>query len=163
AQTESFPDPLEPVNRVTFAVNQKIDDWFFDPITRGYRFVVPAPARRAVRRVLANLDAPVTFVNDVLQLEPRDAAVTVAACVVNSPVGVAGVFDVAGDYRELPPHESDFGQTLALTGLPSGPYLVIPLVGPTNIRDGTGFAVDLLFRPTTYLFTPGGAVLVSGF
>ena len=157
-----FPDPLEPVNRVTFAVNQKLDRWVIDPFTRAYRFVVPAPARRALRRALVNLDAPVTVMNDVLQLEPRDAAVTVARFVMNSTVGVLGFLDFAEDVAHLHGHESDFGQTLALTGIPSGPYLVLPVLGPNNVRDFTGYAVDFLFRPTTYLLTPGGAFVVTG-
>jgi phospholipid-binding lipoprotein MlaA len=163
SEPAGFPDPLEPVNRVTFQVNQQIDRWFFEPITRAYRWAVPAPARRAVRRALVNLDAPVTFVNDVLQLEPRDAAVTAARFVVNSTVGIAGLFDVAATYANLPGHESDFGQTLALAGVPSGPYLVLPVLGPNTTRDTAGYAVDFLFRPTTYLITPGGQVLLSGF
>ncbi len=159
----NFPDPLEPMNRAVFAVNRKLDRWVFDPITRVYRFVVPAPGRRALRRALANLDSPVTFVNDVLQFEPRDAAVTATRFVINTTAGVVGLFDVAGDYAHMPGHVSDFGQTLALSGVPSGPYLILPLLGPNDVRDVTGDAVDFLFRPTTYLLTPGGAVVLSGF
>jgi phospholipid-binding lipoprotein MlaA len=158
-----FPDPFEPVNRGTFAVNRKLDDWVIEPITKFYRFCVPTPARRAVRRALVNLDAPVTFVNDVLQLEPVDAAVTATRFVVNTTVGVAGLFDVAGDLIDLKGHQSDFGQTLALTGIPSGPYLIIPLLGPNNTRDFAGYVVDFLFRPTTYLLTPGGTIVLTGF
>jgi phospholipid-binding lipoprotein MlaA len=163
AEPPGFPDPFESVNRVTFAFNRHVDRWVFAPITRAYRFVVPAPARRAVRRAFINLDAPVTFVNDILQLEPRDAAVTVARFVVNTTAGIGGLFDVAGDYAHLTGHESDFGQTLALSGLPSGPYLIIPVLGPNSARDTTGYIVDFLFRPTTYLLTPGGTVVLSGF
>jgi phospholipid-binding lipoprotein MlaA len=163
AEPPGFPDPFEGVNRITFEFNRKVDRWVFDPITRAYRFVVPAPARRAVRRAFVNLDAPVTFVNDILQLEPRDAAVTLARFVVNTTVGIGGLFDVAGDYADLAGHESDFGQTLALAGMPSGPYLVIPVLGPNSARDTTGYVVDFLFRPTTYLLTPGGTVVLSGF
>ena len=158
-----YPDPLEPINRYTFRFNRQVDRWVFEPITRAYRFVVPAPARRAVRRVFVNLDAPVTFVNDVLQLEPRDAAVTVARFVINTTVGIGGLFDVAGDYMHLEGHESDFGQTMALSGMPSGPYLIVPVLGPNSTRDATGYLVDIMFRPTTYLLTPGGTVLISGF
>lgn len=163
SEPPGYPDPLEPVNRAVFAFNRKVDHWVLEPITRVYRFVVPAPARRAVRRAFVNLDSPVTFVNDILQLEPRDAAVTATRFVVNTTVGVVGLFDVAGTLPVLEGHESDFGQTLALSGLSSGPYLVLPVLGPTNVRDGTGYMVDFLFRPTTYLLTPGGAVFVSGF
>ncbi len=163
AEPEGFPDPLEPVNRLTFAVNRQIDRFFFEPITKAYRFVVPAPARRAVRRAFLNLDAPVTFVNDVLQFEPKDAAVTVVRFAMNTTAGVGGLFDVAADWAHLEGHESDFGQTLALSGMPSGPYLMLPLLGPNTARDATGYLVDFLFRPTTYLLTPGGTVLITGF
>ncbi len=163
AEEPGFPDPFEGVNRATFAFNRQVDRFFIDPMARAYRFVVPAPARRAVRRALINLDAPVTFVNDVLQLEPRDAAVTVTRFVLNTTVGVVGLFDVAKDLAKLEGHESDFGQTLALSGIPSGPYLVIPVLGPNTVRDVTGWAVDILFRPTTYLLTPGGSFFLTGF
>src|SRR5262249_52924113 len=126
----------------------------FDPITRAYMFVVPRQGRLAVRRVLANLNEPVVFVNDLLQLEPGDAAVTLTRFAVNTTVGLAGIFDVAV-HGGLPGHSSDFGQTLALCGVPSGPYLIFPVVGPTTARDGTGYLVDVLFRPYTYFLGPG--------
>jgi phospholipid-binding lipoprotein MlaA len=157
-----LPDPFERVNRATFTFNRQVDRFFIDPLARAYRFVVPAPARRGVRRALLNLDAPVTFVNDVLQLEPGDAAVTAARFLLNTTVGVAGFLDVAKELADLEGHESDFGQTLALSGAPSGPYLVIPILGPNTARDATGWVVDILFRPTTYLLTPGGSFFLTG-
>ena len=162
-EQHGFPDPLETINRYTFRFNRHVDRWVFEPITDAYRFLVPAPARRAVRRVFVNLDAPVTFVNDILQLEPRDAAVTAARFVINTTAGVGGLFDVAAEFADLEGHESDFGQTLALSGMPSGPYLIVPVLGPNSTRDATGYLVDIMFRPTTYLLTPGGTVLISGF
>src|SRR5262249_54589619 len=95
--------------------------------------------------------------------EPHDAGVTVVRFVMNSTVGVAGFFDVAADWADLHGHESDFGQTLALSGLPSGPYIILPVLGPNDARDATGYVVDFAFRPTTYLITPGGTVLITGF
>jgi len=159
AQPMGFPDPLEKVNRCTFRANLVVDRFVLDPVASAYAFVVPAPGRRAVRRALANLNAPATFVNDVLQLEPRDAGVTVARFALNTTVGVAGIFDVA-EKIGLERHDSDFGQTLALAGLPSGPYVVLPVLGPTTARDGTGYLVDFLFRPTTYFLAPA-TLLVS--
>jgi phospholipid-binding lipoprotein MlaA len=156
------PDPLEKLNRVTFALNLRLDRWVFDPVTRAYKFVVPGPARRAVRRALANLNSPSVFVNDVLQLEPLDAAVTAGRFVINTTAGVAGLVDVA-ERIGLAGHHSDFGQTLALCGVPSGPYLMLPAVGPTFARDGVGYLVDVFFRPTTYLFTPAGEFVLSAF
>jgi phospholipid-binding lipoprotein MlaA len=157
------PDPFESVNRATFGFNRQFDRFVFEPITKVYRFIVPGVMRRGLRRALVNLDAPVTLVNDVLQLEPRDAAVTVARFVVNSTAGVAGFMDVADWNLGVKGHESDFGQTLALAGVPTGPYLMLPILGPNNARDTVGYVVDFLFRPTTYLITPGGQVILSGF
>jgi phospholipid-binding lipoprotein MlaA len=148
-----FPDPLEPMNRLTLRLNLGIDRWFMGPLTRSYQFVVPAPARRAVRRVLTNLNSPSIFVNDLLQLEPGAACVTAFRFGINTSFGLVGIFDVA-DKLGIEGHASDFGQTLALVGLPSGPFLMLPVVGPTTARDGTGYLVDFLFRPTTYVLTP---------
>jgi phospholipid-binding lipoprotein MlaA len=153
------PDPFERGNRLTFALNRRLDRWLFDPVTRAYAFVVPDPARQAVRRALANLGSPAVFVNDVLQLVPSDAAVTAGRFAVNTTVGVVGLFDVASRLG-LEEHVSDFGQTLALYGLPTGPYLVVPAVGPTSVRDAAGYLVDLAFRPTTYIFGLGAALVV---
>lgn len=149
-----FPDPFEGVNRATFRLNLKIDRWVFDPVTRTYAFLVPRVGRQAVRRVLANLNAPVVFVNDVLQIEPADAAVTATRFVVNTTVGLLGIFDVAA-LGGLGGHASDFGQTLALCGVPSGPYVIIPVAGPTTARDGVGYLVDFVFRPYAYFLGPG--------
>jgi phospholipid-binding lipoprotein MlaA len=154
---DAFPDPLERMNRATFAVNQKVDRWVFDPLTRAYTWAVPRPIRLGVRRIVGNLDAPVVFVNDLLQLEPIDATVTAGRFGVNTTVGLLGIFDVAERWG-LRRHHSDFGQTLALCGVPSGPYLIVPIAGPTTARDGVGYLVDLLFHPATYLFAPATAL-----
>lgn len=147
------PDPLEDTNRTIFGANQKVDRFFFDPVTRGYRLVVPEPARRGIRNVFSNLNSPTTFANDVLQLEWQDAGITLARLVVNSTLGVAGLFDVA-DSIGLEKHNSDFGQTLALAGVPSGPFMMVPLFGPTTVRDGFGTAVDIGMSPTTHILGP---------
>jgi phospholipid-binding lipoprotein MlaA len=146
-------DPIESFNRRTFRANLAIDRWFLDPLTRGYAFVVPNPARHAVRRFLVNLWSPAIFVNDVLQLAPVDATVTLTRLAVNSTIGLAGFFDPA-EKIGLEEHHTDFGQTLALYGVPSGPYMVLPVLGPTTVRDGSGYVVDFLFQPTTYVL-PG--------
>jgi phospholipid-binding lipoprotein MlaA len=155
-----FPDPFERANRLSFRLNLGLDRWLFDPLTRAYVRVVPAPARRSVRRALANLNAPSVFVNDLLQLEPRDAGVTAVRFVVNTTAGLLGLLDVAARLG-LEGHASDFGQTLALLGVPSGPYLLLPVAGPTTLRDGTGYLVDFLFRPTTYFLTPGAQLVFT--
>ena len=152
-------DPFEPVNRKTLRMNGALDRWFFDPVTNAYAFVVPGQARLAVRRFLINLNSPVVFANDILQLAPVDAAVTVTRFAVNSTIGIGGLFDPATRLG-LKGHSADFGETLALSGVPSGPYLILPALGPTTARDGTGYLVDLLFQPLTYLLTPAPTLLI---
>jgi phospholipid-binding lipoprotein MlaA len=154
-----FWDPLEPLNRRTLRVNGALDRWLFDPVTSAYAFVVPGPARLAVRRFLVNLNSPVVLANDILQLAPVDAAVTATRFVVNSTIGVGGLFDPATKFG-LQGHSADFGETLALCGVPAGPYLILPALGPTNARDGTGYLVDLLFQPMTYLLTPAPTLII---
>jgi len=153
-----YPDPLEETNRGTFAFNRLIDRWILDPVTEGYRWLVPEPGRKAISRVFANLAAPKILVNDLLQLEWKDASVTSGRMVVNTTVGVVGLFDVA-EKIGLEPHDSDFGQTLALAGTPSGPYVVLPLLGPSTIRDGIGTAIDGFFQPTYYILGPSNVLL----
>jgi len=152
-------DPLEGLNRKTLRMNGFLDRWVFDPVTNAYAFVVPNPARKAVRRFLVNLNSPVVLANDVLQLAPLDAAVTVTRFAVNSTIGIGGLFDPATRLG-IQGHTADFGETLALSGVPSGPYLILPALGPTTARDGTGYLVDLLFQPMTYLLTPAPTLLI---
>jgi len=155
-------DPIEPLNRGVLRVNLVIDRWVLAPVVRAYDFVLPAPARRAVRRALVNIDSPAVVVNDLLQGSPIEAMVTLTRFGVNSTIGIAGLFDPAAALF-LPPHQTDFGETLALAGVPNGPYLVLPLVGPTTARNASGYAVDFLFRPTTYLLTPFAQIVWIGF
>lgn len=149
----SYPDPLESTNRGVLAFNRQLDRWILDPITEAYQWVVPKPARNAVSRFFLNVGSTKTLVNDCLQLEWKDAGVTASRLVLNTAFGAAGLFDVAAELG-LPGHESDFGQTLALAGTPSGPYIVLPVLGPSNLRDGTGSAIDGFFQPTYYLLGP---------
>ena len=144
-------DPLETSNRAIYRFNRKVSRIMWDPITTGYRFVVPAPARRAVRRVFNNLNAPIYIANHLVQLHPLVAAETLGALAMNATFGVGGLFDTAsGVGFELNP--TDFGQTLAVAGVGTGPYLMIPFLGPTTLRDGLGFVVDRAFHPATYFF-----------
>jgi phospholipid-binding lipoprotein MlaA len=155
-----FPDPLEPVNRGTLRINRTVDRWLIDPIARTYRWVVPDPARRSIRNLFDNVNAPAVLANDVLQREWRDGGTTVVRFMLNTTVGLAGLFDPAADLGYAR-HDADFGQTLALEGVASGPFLVLPLLGPTTVRDGIGTLVDLMFRPTTYLLGPADQILYA--
>lgn len=147
-------DPFEPANRYVFTFNEGVGRYVLDPITRGYQWLVPPPGRRAVNRVFDNLNAPVRFANQVLQLRPVPAATTLTRFVVNSSLGVAGIFDVADEVMKLPPVDADFGQTLARYRVPRGPYLVVPLFGPSTARDAVGTVVDQALDPLTYIVGP---------
>jgi phospholipid-binding lipoprotein MlaA len=155
-----FPDPLETVNRATLRLNQGLDWLLLDPITHLYGFTVPDPAKRAVIRFLSNLDSPAALTNDILQREWKDARTTAARFVMNTTAGLAGLFDPASALG-IEGHDSDFGQTLALAGVHSGPFLMLPALGPTTLRDGLGNLVDVLFRPTTYILSPGAQIFYT--
>jgi len=149
----AFPDPLEPINRRTLSLNQTVDRWVLSPVTRAYGYVVPDRAKRSVRDFFANLESPAIFVNDILQGELENAATTIARFSVNSVFGLAGLFDPASAFG-LERHNADFGQTLARNGFGSGPFLIVPLLGPTTVRDGFGTLVDVAMQPTLYLLGP---------
>lgn len=149
-------DPLEPFNRVSFAVNEGVDLLVLDPVASAYDWLLPEAVEEAIRNVFENLEEPVTVVNDLLQLQPRDAARSFGRFALNTTVGLGGLFDPAHRLG-LEAHDTDFGETLGAWGVPSGPYLVIPLLGPTTVRDAVGGAVDTLFQPHTY--APLGAQL----
>jgi phospholipid-binding lipoprotein MlaA len=153
-QSGLVSDPLEPVNRAIFGFNEQVDHYVLNPITRGYRFLVPAPARRGVERFFINLKQPVVFTNLILQGRGRDAAITFGRFAANTTLGVAGIFDYANDVIGWPRTTADFGQTLAVYGMPSGPYLVVPIFGPSNARDAVGNVADQAMNPLTYFFMP---------
>ncbi|MCL6607120.1 MAG: VacJ family lipoprotein [Geminicoccaceae bacterium] len=141
-------DPLEPVNRVVFGLNELVDVMLLGPVAEAYG-ELPSPVRTGVRNVLDNLSAPVTFVNDLLQGETDRAGTTFARFFINSTLGLFGLFDLAGELGH-PAHEEDFGQTLAVWGVGEGPFLMLPLLGPSTLRDTAGLAVDqLLIDPWT--------------
>ncbi len=142
-------DPLEGTNRRLFSVHEAIDGAVLEPVARGYRAITPSPVRSGVTNFLRNLKSPVVLANDLLQGEVGRAGVTVARFGLNTTVGVLGLFDPATGVG-LERHDEDFGQTLAVWGVDSGPYLFIPVLGPTNLRDGLGQIVDWAFDPLTY-------------
>jgi len=152
-----YPDPLEESNRAVFSFNRGLDSVLLGPITDFFGFVTPDLVKTGLRNFFANLNYPVVFLNDVLQLEWKDAAVGTGAFLVNSTVGVAGLFEPA-KHIGLPRHDSDFDQTLALARTPSGPYLVLPIAGPSTARGLMGSVVDFFMQPTNWIF-PGVANL----
>lgn len=143
---EPTPDPFEPFNRAMFAVHEAVDKAALEPLARGYEAITPGPVREGVGNALDNLKAPVILANDILQLEPKRAATTTMRFIVNSTLGLGGLFDVAHEMG-LEKHDEDFGQTLAKYGVSSGPYLFVPVLGPTTLRDGIGRGVDAALDP----------------
>lgn len=139
-------DPFEDSNRAVFAFNQVLDENVAEPIAKGYRIIMPEPGREGIKNVLQNLSTPVNAGNQLLQGDFEGALTDIGRALVNTTVGVAGLFDVAGyfGYKHEP---EDFGQTLAVWGFSEGPYFVIPVLGPSNLRDGTGRLADSLADP----------------
>jgi phospholipid-binding lipoprotein MlaA len=137
------PDPAEKVNLQTFEVVQDVDKAVVGPIAEGYQKTVPKPVRAGLRNVLRNLEEPVIFLNNVLQLRFKSALKTAGRFAINSTVGVAGLVDVAKeDPFNLPYKQNGFGNTFACYGIGPGPYLYLPLVGPTTLRDVVGLTLD---------------------
>ncbi|MEZ5956914.1 MAG: VacJ family lipoprotein [Hyphomonadaceae bacterium] len=147
--TTASSDPWQGFNRNMFGVHQAIDGAVLEPVARGYRAVTPRPLRTGVLNFLRNLKSPVVFANDVLQGEVGRAGNTAGRFAINTTIGVGGIFDPAASMG-LERHEEDFGQTLAVWGVPSGPYLFVPLLGPTTVRDGAGRIIDTVFDPLTW-------------
>ena len=139
-------DPLEGLNRHIFAANLAVDTFLLRPAAVAYREIVPAPVKFVVRNFVNNLRLPWTFVNDLAQGEGNRAGVALARFVVNSTIGIGGLFDPATEMG-LPHHKEDFGQTLAVWGMEDGPYLVLPLLGPSNFRDAIGTGVGMVADP----------------
>lgn len=147
---EENNDPLEPFNRNVFAFNQFLDSYLFKPLAKGYRYVFPEQVRMRVGNVLNNLGEPVNAANNLLQGDANGAADSVARFVMNSTVGLAGMHDVATEMgaAEAP---ADFGQTLHAWGVGEGPYLVLPILGPSNPRDFAGLLGDMAIDPWGYV------------
>lgn len=143
-------DPLEVPNRMFFAFNEAVDFLIIRPIAVTYRFIVPTGVRNSVTNFLRNLRTPVILANDLLQGDLARAETTAARFFINSTIGVLGLFDIAAD-SGLPYHEEDFGQTLGTYGAGEGIYLVLPILGPSSLRDAGGRIVDLFLDPLTYL------------
>lgn len=136
-QVGEFNDPFENTNRAIFGFNQAVDRHAIAPVAKAYVAVFPEPARTAIYAFLRNLRGPIIFVNDVLQAEPKLAGDTFARFLVNSTIGLGGLVDIA-ERMGLPYHEQDFGITFGVWGAGPGPYLVIPVLGPSDPRDLTG-------------------------
>jgi phospholipid-binding lipoprotein MlaA len=153
AAEEEFNDPFEDVNRKIFDFNQVVDRNVLVPVAKAYRTALPDAVRDSIRDFLYNLRDPLIFANDTLQLDFERAGQTFARFVLNSTLGVGGLFDVAGKWGQLPYHEQDLGITLGVWGVPEGPYLVVPILGPSDPRDLGGQVAEGFGDPFNRLVT----------
>ncbi len=153
AAVETAPplDPLSGYNRLMTQVNDRIYFWLLKPISQGYAVVIPEGGRLAVSRFFSNLLMPVRFVNNLLQLKPKRAGTELARFTINTTVGVLGFGDPAADKFDLQPSPEDFGQTLGHYGVGSGFHIVLPLLGPSNLRDTLGLVPDYYLDPVNYV------------
>jgi len=147
-ETKEVFDPLEEYNRMMTNINDKIYLYTFNPLSEGYAFVVPKPVRVGVSNAFDNLKFPIRFVNNILQFKFDHSIKELGRFMVNSTVGVLGLFDVATK-AGIKRYDEDFGQTLGYWGVGSGFHIVLPFLGPSNLRDTLGFAVDTAIAPTT--------------
>lgn len=150
---EAEHDPAESVNRAIFKANVAADHAVMKPVAQAYVEHVPDGVQTGIHNVVQNLKEPAVAVNDALQGNVKQAWQSVQRLAINSTVGVVGVFDVAADWG-LTPHKADFGQTLGVWGVGEGPFVELPLLGPSNARDTVGTVVDLAMNPLSYV---GGA------
>jgi phospholipid-binding lipoprotein MlaA len=143
-------DPLETFNRVMYRFNDDLDTAVMKPLARGYNAIMPAPVNRGVTNFFSNLGDVSSAVNNLLQLKLGRVVTDVGRVVVNSTVGVAGFMDVASN-MDLPKYGEDFGQTLGTWGINPGPYLVLPVLGPSSVRDGVGLVAEWYLDPVNYI------------
>jgi len=152
-------DPIEPINRAIFTFNNAADRIVLEPIAKGYK-KLPSPIQSGISNFLSNLRAPLVVVNQILQGQGGNAVQSTGRFLVNSTVGVFGLFDVA-DKIGLDEKEEDFGQTLATWGVGDGFYIVLPLFGPSNLRDTTGMVMTMMTDPiNAYVVSEGEAWIV---
>lgn len=147
---DEVSDPLESLNRAIFSFNNTVDDYLLAPASRGYDTLMPERAQKGVNNFFDNLGYPKYLLSDLVQLKFGQALTHTGRFLINSTVGIAGLLDVANDMG-LEREEEDFGIALAYHGIPSGAYLVLPFMGPSNLRDTVGRVVDTLVHPLALL------------
>lgn len=150
-------DPFEGWNRGAQTFNDNLDKYIMEPIAKGYRWITPNFVDRGITNFFSNIDDIGVTINDFLQFKLAQSGLDVSRFLINTTAGVGGFVDVAA-MIDLDKHEEDFDQTLGVWGVPSGPYLVIPFLGPSSPRGVVGLAGDALMDPLTYAFLPSEAV-----
>jgi phospholipid-binding lipoprotein MlaA len=158
ATVENRQDPFESMNRAIFEFNEVLDDKVVEPAARGYRAIVPDPIEMVIGNFFSNLNDVVVAANSLLQLKFGDALASGTRVLINTTFGMLGAVDIASDISvasdiDISKRDEDFGQTLGHYGVPNGPYLVLPFLGPSTLRDATGIAVDSFFAdPVSSIF-----------
>ncbi len=153
-------DPWEGFNRRVFWLNEKLDRMALEPVGKFWDRLLPDVVQTSIRRVYDNVRFPTIFVNNMLQGKVADAGEDIVRFTVNSTVGIGAIWDPAGKLLDLPPHDEDFGQTLGAWGVPAGPYLMLPVFGPSNVRDLVGRGADFGLNYATW-FAAGIPILVN--
>lgn len=149
AANDDEQDPMESINRGVFEFNQVADKYAIEPVAKGYRYITPDPLRSRIGNISDNLGEPVSMINAFLQGDFDQGMVSFWRFLLNSTVGIAGMNDVAASAGLMPRNE-DFGQTLAVWGVGHGPYVMLPILGPSNVRDTGGKVVDWVVDPINY-------------
>ena len=163
ADMYTVADPLEKLNRVTFYINDKLYFWLLKPVATGYRAVFPSEVRTGVSNFFTNLTAPVRLTNNILQGKGQAAEAELAKFLYNSTVGVLGFGNPAKDNPALNPDSEDMGQTLATYGVGDGFYLMLPLLGPSTLRDAVGAIGDRFLSPTAYVRPTEASMSLSAY
>ena len=162
ARAASDSDPWEKMNRGIFRFNETLDRWTIEPVAKAWNFVMPQPVQRSLKNVYDTAWMPAVFGNHLLQAHPKQAFVDdLPRLVVNLTVGLGGLFDVASSLG-IEDRYTDFGLTMGRWGVKPGPYLMLPLLGPSSIRDGAGRVADGFSSPFLYFMPFWGAVIVRG-
>jgi phospholipid-binding lipoprotein MlaA len=151
ASAETIIDPLSGYNRLMTQVNDRFYFWLIKPVSQGYSLVIPEPARLGVGRFFRNLLMPVRFANNLLQMKPKRAGIELARFILNSTVGLLGFVDPAANSFGMQAYPEDFGQTLGYYGIGAGFHIVLPLLGPSNLRDTISLIPDYLLSPVSYI------------
>jgi phospholipid-binding lipoprotein MlaA len=149
----TIADPLEPINRVFFHVNDKFYFWFLKPVASGYKVIVPQGIRVSVRNFFSNVATPIRLVNCLFQGDFEGGGTEAIRFLLNTTFGIAGFFDLAKTEFNIEKREEDFGQTLGFWGIGPAFYIEWPILGPSSLRDTVGFVGDLFLNPRTYLIT----------
>jgi len=158
ARAQTPDDPYEGMNRHFFASAMHLNERYFGPLARLYHALTPGLIGVAIHNMITNLSEPVVVINDVLQARLKAAGRDTVRLAANTSLGIGGMIDLAGK-EGMPHHDNDFGVTLGVWGVKPGPYLFLPLMGPSTVRDSIGMGVDVLLSPFTYLRFPGRLTL----